>query len=270
MAIFNRFVTCRRNGCDGSRRRLTGVAIAIVALALSACAKDITISIPKHTKPTPVQKLNQEGVREIQKQHYKKAKALFYKAYLIDPNDPFTLNNLGYIAELEGQVDRAQRYYELAQEQNSDAVVYKSTERAAIGQPVDKIAGNAADAKMQINRINVYAINLLQKDHAPEADLELQKALKLDPNDPFTLNNLGYAREKRGRTRAGLRLLHPRCQPAREYADRSHPASVVARKADQRDCCEKRREGPRPTGPRARPERAGGSAEYPRRRRHQP
>jgi tetratricopeptide (TPR) repeat protein len=77
-------------------------------------------------------------------------------------------------------------------------VVYKSTERAAIGQPVDKIAGDAADAKMQINRINVYAMSLLQKERSPEADLALQKALKLDPTNPFTLNNLGYAKEEEG------------------------------------------------------------------------
>ncbi len=179
-------------------RRLIVISCLLAALTLSASAGDITVSIPKHTKPTPVQKLNQEGVKAVEKHDYKRAKALFYKAYLIDPNDPFTLNNLGYIAELEGQADRAERYYDLAQAQGSDAVVYKSTERAAIGKPVDQIAGNAADNKMQVNRINVYAIGLLQKDQAPEADLALQKALKLDPTNPFTLNNLGYAREKEG------------------------------------------------------------------------
>jgi Flp pilus assembly protein TadD len=173
-------------------------SILVSCLAVSASAGDVRISIPKRTKPTPVQKLNQEGVKAVEKRQYKKAKALFYKAYLIDPDDPFTLNNLGYVAELEGQVDRAERYYTLAQAQDSDAVVYKSTERDAVGQPVTKIAGNAGDTGMQINRINVYAIGLLQKDHAPEADLALQKALKLDPNNPFTLNNLGFAREKEG------------------------------------------------------------------------
>ena len=179
-------------------RRLMAVPTLLVLLAVAASAGDVRIPIPKRSKPTPVQKLNQEGVKEIEKHEYKKAKALFYKAYLIDPNDPFTLNNLGYIAELEGQADRAQRYYDLAQAQGSDAVVYKSTERAAIGKPVDQIAGSAADAKMQVNRINVYAIGLLQKDQAPEADLALQKALKLEPNNPFTLNNLGFAREMEG------------------------------------------------------------------------
>ncbi len=179
-------------------RQLTVVFALTLALVLSARANDVRVSIPKRTKPTPVQKLNQDGVKQVQKHQYKKAKALFYKAYLIDPNDPFTLNNLGYIAELEGQADRAQRYYSLAQEQGSDALVYKSTEPAAIGKPVGKIAGSAADTKMQVNRINVYAIGLLQKDQAPQADVALQRALKLDPANPFTLNNIGYAREKEG------------------------------------------------------------------------
>ena len=173
-------------------------ALLACALVLPVAAKDVRISLPKSTKPTPVQKLNQEGVKELEKHNYKKAKQLFYKAYLIDPDDPFTLNNLGYVAELDGQVDRASRYYALAADHASDAVVYKSTEKEAVGKPVDEVAGNAADAQMQINRINVQAIGLLQKDRAPEADVALQKALKLDPSNPFTLNNLGYAREKEG------------------------------------------------------------------------
>lgn len=171
------------------------------ALALPVAAKDVTISLPKNSKPTPVQKLNQEGVKQIEKHNYKEAKKLFYKAYLLDPDDPFTLNNLGYIAELDGQVDRAQRYYALAASHPSDALVYKSTEKDAVGKPVDQVAGNAANTQMQINRANVMAMSLLQKDRAPEADVALQKALKLDPNNPFTLNNLGYAREKRASLR---------------------------------------------------------------------
>jgi Flp pilus assembly protein TadD len=174
---------------------LLGCALALPVLAKD---KEVRISLPKRTKPTPVQKLNQDGVKELEKHDYKKAKELFYKAYLIDPDDPFTLNNLGYVAELDGQVDRAQRYYALATEHASDAAVYKSTEKDAIGKPVNEVAGNAGDQQMQINRINVYAIGLLQKDRASEADLALQKALKLDPNNPFTLNNLAYAREKQG------------------------------------------------------------------------
>jgi Flp pilus assembly protein TadD len=178
--------------------RKLACALLGCALVLPVAAKDVTISLPKTSKPTPVQKLNQQGVKELEKHNYKEAKKLFYKAYLIDPDNPFTLNNLGYIAELDGQADRAQRYYSLAAAHTSDALVYKSTEKAAVGKPVAEVAGNAADTQMQINRSNVYAMGLLQKDRAPEADVALQKALKLDPNNPFTLNNLGYAREKEG------------------------------------------------------------------------
>lgn len=187
-----------QNGVGGQALGWLGTSALLLVMAAPGSAKDVRLSIPKHTKPTPVQQLNQEGVRAVEKHDYKKAKTLFYKAYLLDPNDPFTLNNLGYVAELDGQVDRAERYYALAASQSSDAVVYKSTEKDSIGKPVNQIAGNAADSEMQINRANVYAIGLLQKDRAPEADLALQKALKLDPNNPFTLNNLGYAKEKEG------------------------------------------------------------------------
>ena len=66
------------------------------------------------------------------------------------------------------------------------------------GKEVADVAGNAVDQKMEINRNNVYAMGLLMKDRAPEADLVLQKALALDPRNPFTLNNLGFAKEKEG------------------------------------------------------------------------
>ncbi|HLI64467.1 MAG TPA: tetratricopeptide repeat protein [Terriglobales bacterium] len=179
-------------------RRGAAIPFLLTALVAIAGAGDLRISLPKRSRLTPVQKLNQEGVKDLQKHDYKKAKALFYRAYLIDPNDPFTLNNLGYIAELEGEADRAQRYYDLSQAQGSDALVYKSTERSVIGKPVSEVAGHAGDTQMQINRINVQAIGLLHSGEAPQADLALQKALKLDPHNPFTLNNLGYAREKEG------------------------------------------------------------------------
>src|SRR5258706_9350630 len=68
----------------------------------SAHAGDLKIPLPQRSKLTPVQRLNREGVDAIRNHRYEKAKALFYKAYLFDPDDPFTLNNLGYVSELEG------------------------------------------------------------------------------------------------------------------------------------------------------------------------
>lgn len=179
-------------------RKALPLALACGALVATAAAGDLRITLPKRSKPTPVQDLNREGVKAVEKHDYEKAKRLFYKAYLLDPDDPFTLNNLGYIAELEGEVERAQRYYELSQQMESEALVDRSTNEAVIGQPVAKVAGNAAADGLQINRLNVAAIGLLQKDRAPEADVLLTRALQMDPRNPFTLNNLGFAKEKQG------------------------------------------------------------------------
>ena len=177
------------------RTALTGVLLLGASLSY---AGDIRINLPKKSKPTPVQQLNRDGVKAVEHHDYVRAKKLFYKAYLLDPNDPFTLNNLGYMSELDGDVDRAARYYDLAAQQRSAAVIDQSNNPNVEGKPVDQIAGNAADTGMQVNRYNVQAILLLNKDRAAEADVILQKALKLDPKNPFTLNNLGFAREQEG------------------------------------------------------------------------
>ena len=84
-----------------------------------AWGKDIRITFPKHSELTPVQRLNREGVEAVRKHEYEKAEAIFYKAYLYDAADPFTLNNLGYISELQGKLDRAQKFYTLASQQGS-------------------------------------------------------------------------------------------------------------------------------------------------------
>lgn len=158
----------------------------------------LRIPLPKKSKYTPVQQLNRDGVQALKKHDVNKAKRLFYKAYLIDPNDPFTLNNLGYVAELEGDSDRAERFYDQAQANTSDAVVEKSTIKEDEGKAVAAVAGRTAEGPMKVNRLNSEAISLLRKDRAPEADVVLQQALKLDAKNPFTLNNMGFAREKEG------------------------------------------------------------------------
>src|ERR1041384_6157416 len=144
-----------RGGPMSLRSRIKVVPLALVcgALLASAYAGDLRITLPKRTKPTPVQNLNREGVKAVEHHDYEKAKRLFYKANLLDPDDPFTLNNLGYIAELEGDVERAQRYYELSQQMDSEALVDRSTTEEVIGKPVAQVAGNAATNNLQVNRL---------------------------------------------------------------------------------------------------------------------
>ncbi len=179
-------------------RLLTLLALPVLSIALQAGAQEVRIPLPKKSKYTPVQQLNRDGVAALKKHDIAKAKRLFYKAYLVDPNDPFTLNNLGYVAELEGSLDRAQRYYDQAQANTSEAVVDKSTADEVEGKTVAKIAGHTAEGPMKVNQLNSEALGLLNQDRAPEADVVLQQALKIDPNNPFTLNNMGFAKEKEG------------------------------------------------------------------------
>src|SRR6476620_2425826 len=142
---------------------LSVLALSLLFGTMAAGAQQLRIPLPKKSKYTPVQQLNRDGVAALKKHDIGKAKQLFYKAYLIDPNDPFTLNNLGYVAELEGNLDRAQRYYDQAQANTSEAVIDRSTSEDAQGKPVAKIAGHTAEGPLKVNQLNSEALGLLNQ-----------------------------------------------------------------------------------------------------------
>lgn len=169
-----------------------------------AWGKDIRITIPKHSELTPVQRLNREGVDAVRKHQYEKAEAFFYKAYLYDAADPFTLNNLGYISELQGKLDRAQKFYKLASEQGSTARIDLSNAKNLEGKPLTYALIDLKDNPMRVNRMNVDAIQLLAQDRNFEAVLLLRQALAIEPENPFTLNNLGVAEEATGNLTGAL------------------------------------------------------------------
>ena len=187
----------------GSRFQGLVLGLAVVMTSPSAFAGDIQIKIPRGSKLTPVQKLNRDGVEAIRKRNYKKAEEIFFKAYLFDPEDAFTLNNLGYISELQGQIDRAQRFYALAAEHASDATVDLASSRRVQGQPM-KTAVAVTQGPLEVNHANVEAVRLLGQGRAPEVDLLLQKVLKLDPKNVYTLNNMGVAKEMEGEAQDAL------------------------------------------------------------------
>jgi Flp pilus assembly protein TadD len=179
--------------------RLLGLSALIACLGLQqSLARDLKITIPRHSEMTPVQRLNREGVEAVQKHQYEKAEALFLKAYLYDPADPFTLNNLGYISELQGKLDRALRFYQLASQQGSDASIDRSNTKQLEGKPLEDALSGVKDGPMRVNHINVQAIGLLSENRNSEAGQLLQKALAMDSRNPFTLNNLGVAEESAG------------------------------------------------------------------------
>jgi Flp pilus assembly protein TadD len=183
----------------GTFKNMIAVIAVVGAFAsLRSQAKDLAITLPKRSELTTVQRLNREGVEAVNKNQYEKAEAIFYKAYLYDPADPFTLNNLGYIYELQGQLDRANKFYLLATQQGSNANIDRSNSKALVGKPMRAAFETLQDVPMRVNRMNVNAIQLLADNRGLEASQLLQKALALDPRNPFTQNNLGVADEAIG------------------------------------------------------------------------
>ena len=183
----------------------TLLAMQLLAAARPGFASNLQIPIPQRGVSTPSQKLNRDGVAELKRGHQKKAKQLFYRAYLLDPQDPFTLNNLGYVAELEGDADRALRFYALAAREHTDAVIDRSNEAALKGKPLDEVFRQVQNSDQELSRLNERAIVLLRDGHVFEAKNLLQSALPRHPNDPFLLNNLGYAMETVGDVEGALR-----------------------------------------------------------------
>jgi Flp pilus assembly protein TadD len=181
------------------------LVLQLLAWSGEGVASDLRVPIPERGQSTPTQRLNRDGVAELKHGHQQKAKRLFYRAYLLDPDDPFTLNNLGYVAELEGDADRALRYYALAARDRTNAVIDVSSEAALKGKPLDEVFRQVQDSDQVVSTINERAIVLLQEGHVFEARNLLQSALAEHPQDPFLLNNLGYVMEALGDLQGALR-----------------------------------------------------------------
>ena len=162
------------------------IGISVGGNLPQAVGRDMKITVPRRSQLTPVQKLNREGVEAIRKHNYEKAESLFYKAYQFYTVDPFTLNNLGYISELQGQV------------------IDEASSKRVEGRPVNEALA-VADVPLQLNHANVEAVRLLAQGRASETDMLLQAALKTDPNNIFTLNNLGVAKEMEGESQEALK-----------------------------------------------------------------
>lgn len=213
---------------------LTASLLFVVELP-QARAGDIKIKIPRRSIVTPVQRLNREGVEALRKHDVSKAEERFYKAYLYDPENSFTLNNLGYVSELQGQLDRAENFYRLAASQPSDAVVDIASSKRVEGHPMSEALA-VATGPLEVNHANVEAVRLLSQGRAAEADLLLQSALKVDPRNVFTLNNMGAAKEMEGEEEDALRYFDEATQAASPAtavisADRQwrgHPVSKMA------------------------------------------
>jgi tetratricopeptide (TPR) repeat protein len=100
-------------------------------------------------------RLNLRGVAALNDNNPSAAKDFFLQAYKEDAQNSFTLNNLGYIAELSGDRETAEMYYEAARSgRDANARVSYSTRRDAEGQKIDTLAvGNQSDVEATLRAV---------------------------------------------------------------------------------------------------------------------
>ena len=131
------------------------------------------------------------------------------KALAMDAKNPFTLNNLGWAKEKEGELELANRYYSQAHDLNSNEPVIVTVNKGWRGKSISEIAGENAknvrkmmgqqesnDAK--VARLNLRGVSAVNRNDRRLARQYFEQAYKLDPNNAFTLNNMGYIAELDG------------------------------------------------------------------------
>lgn len=96
--------------------------------------------------------LAMRGVSEANQNDWESAKRDFLQAYSLDPESAFSLNNRGYVAEKDGDLETAQFYYSKARKaEDAKARVGLATQQSAEGQPLLSVAadsGHSVDGKL--------------------------------------------------------------------------------------------------------------------------
>jgi tetratricopeptide (TPR) repeat protein len=96
------------------------------------------------------QLLNLRGVAAINRNDPQGASKDFLQAYKLDPNNAFSLNNLGYVAEMGGDLETAQVFYERARlAQQANARIGVATRRSAEGVKLFEVA-DESDQKVGV------------------------------------------------------------------------------------------------------------------------
>jgi tetratricopeptide (TPR) repeat protein len=100
--------------------------------------------------------LNLRGVSAVNRNDLSSADTDFRKAYALDPNNAFTLNNIGYASELEGDRETAQFFYDRARQAGgANLTVGVATRRTEEGHKLFAVATDSnarVDAKVMQDR----------------------------------------------------------------------------------------------------------------------
>jgi tetratricopeptide (TPR) repeat protein len=122
--------------------------------------------------------LNFEGVSAVNRNDLNDAIEKFSQAFKLDPNNAFSLNNQGYLAEMSGDLETAQEFYRKAQQAGgASARVGLASRPKAEGMPLVGVAtqseGEVTEAMESANaaaRRRTGPIQLKRRDNTPVVD----------------------------------------------------------------------------------------------------
>lgn len=156
-----------------------------------------------------VNRMNVDAMSLLSRDRGFEAVALLRKALSMDPQNPFTLNNLGVADESIGDYKDALLSYTSAAEAHSSERVAVTQDRAWRGKAVSAMAAASArrlaermrkldNAEVNAVMLTLRGVSAINQNEWPAARNDFLLAYSLDPSSAFSLNNRGYVAEMDG------------------------------------------------------------------------
>jgi tetratricopeptide (TPR) repeat protein len=124
---------------------------------------------------------NRRGVFAVNENNWAAARQDFLRAYSLDPSDAFSLNNRGYVAEMDGDLESARYFYQKAQQASgADARVGSATQLAEKGERLSRLAAGSTD------NVNGALTVFSQRRHVETGPIELTPRNGAPPTPPAT------------------------------------------------------------------------------------
>ena len=136
----------------------------------------------QNTVEARVAEFNLRGVSAINRNDLKAADRDFRGAFALDPNNAFALNNIGYLAELEGDQETAEFFYARAREvAGANSKVGLASRRSAEGLPLSQVA---KDSDSRVEAVVSREREALRRQHAPIGLRRRDNSLVEEPPTP--------------------------------------------------------------------------------------
>jgi Flp pilus assembly protein TadD len=159
--------------------------------------------------PMRVNRMNVEAIELLSQDRNFEADRLLQQALSLEPQNAFTINNLGVANEATGDYDAALKYYDQAAASHSSEPVVVTLKRSWRGKPVSEMASDSArelrkrmknndSAQARATMLAFRGVSALNRNDWSTAKQDFLEAYKLDPDSAFSLNNRGYVAEKDG------------------------------------------------------------------------